>query len=117
MEEKALSNTTIALMAATALFYDALQVVLAYVFAGWLVMPIFYLHFTVWFWMKGLKFFQMKRAPTVAIGSLLEFVTFGIIPSFTFIVLRVSLDYRIREVLPESVNKVISSTPGFKKVA
>jgi len=117
MDRKSLSNTTIALMTATALFYDALQALLSYIFMGWLIMPIFYLHFSVWFWMRGLKFFRMKRAPTMVVGSLLEFISAGIIPSFTFMVLRIALDYRVREILPESVNKLVSSTPGPKKVA
>ena len=53
----------------------------------------------------------------MVVGSLLEFISAGIIPSFTFMVLRIALDYRVREILPESVNKLVSSTPGPKKVA
>jgi len=99
-EKKGLNNTTIALMASVALFYDTLQVLLALIFMGWLIIPIAYLTFFVWFRMRGLKFLSLKRAPTLGIGLFLEFISAGIIPSITFSVLRTALDYKIKKNIP-----------------
>jgi len=98
--KKELSNATIVLMTSVALFYDALQWLLAYILMGWLLIPIFYLTFIVWFRMRGVKFLTLKRAPTLAVGAILETITVGIIPGFTFIVLRTALDYKIKKIAP-----------------
>ena len=98
LEKKGLNNTTIALMVSVALFYDTLQVLLALIFIGWLIIPIAYLTFFVWFRMRGLKFLSLKRAPTLGIGVFLEFISAGIIPSITFSVLRTALDYKIKKI-------------------
>ena len=97
-EKKGLNNTTIALMVSVALFYDTLQVLLALIFIGWLIIPIAYLTFFVWFRMRGLKFLSLKRAPTLGIGVFLEFISVGIIPSITFSVLRTALDYKVKKI-------------------
>jgi hypothetical protein len=101
-DKKELDSTVIVFMTVVALFYDTLQWLLAFVFMGWLVIPIAYLNFWLWFRMRGLKFFSLKRAPTLGIGAFLEFISLGIIPSITFTVLRVALDYKIKKVIPGS---------------
>lgn len=101
-EKKELDNTTIALMAAVALFYDALQALLAIVFMGWLIIPVAYLTFFVWFKFHGLSFFTLKRAPSMGVGVFLEFISAGIIPSITFNVLRCALDYKVKKAIPLS---------------
>lgn len=104
-------------MVGVALFYDALQALLSWLGIGWLIIPVAYGHFWLWFRMHGLKFFSMKRAPSLGVGVLLEFVTAGIIPSITLNVLRVALDYKVKKVLPTSIEKVASPTSSLKKAA
>ncbi|GEM_PF-4132983 len=103
-EKKGLDNATIALMTAVALFYDVLQILLALIFLGWLILPIAYLTFFVWFKIHGLNFLSLKRAPTIGVGFLLEFISAGIIPAITFAVLRVALDSKMK--------KIIGKIPG-----
>ena len=103
-EQKELKNSTIALMASVALFYDVLQWLLAFIFMGWLVIPIAYLTFWMWFRTRGVKFFTLKRAPSMGVGVFLEILSAGIIPSITFNVLRCALDYKVK--------KVLSQVPG-----
>ena len=92
-KEKSLKTTTVVFMIVVAFFYDVIQILLSWIGVGWLIMPVFYLHFYVWFKMHGVKFFTMKRAPYAGIGLLLETVTAGILPAFTFLVLRIALDF------------------------
>jgi len=101
-KEKGLKNTTIGLMTGVALFYDALQALFAWMGLGWLIIPIAYGHFWLWFRFHSVKFFTPKRAPSVGIGVALEAVTAGVIPSITFNVLRCALDYKIRKAVPIS---------------
>ncbi|KKQ83508.1 MAG: hypothetical protein UT07_C0003G0008 [Parcubacteria group bacterium GW2011_GWB1_38_8] len=116
-EKKELSTTTITFMVLVALFYDTLQFVLSWIGVGWLIIPIAYLTFFIWFKMCGLNFLSLKRAPTLGIGGLLEIASAGIIPSFTFIVLRISLDYKIRKSLPINTREKTLSASEFKKTA
>src|SRR3989344_8869085 len=96
-EKKGLNNTTIVFMIVVALFYDVLQWFLAFVFMGWLVIPVAYLTFLVWFQMHGVSFFTLKRTPSLGVGMFLEFISAGIIPSITFNVLRAALDYKVKK--------------------
>ncbi len=100
--KKSLSNTTIGLMVGVALFYDVLQWFLAFIFMGWIVIPIAYLTFLLWFQMHGLRFFTSKRATSMGVGAFLEFVSAGIVPSITFNVLLVALDYKVKKLVPGS---------------
>lgn len=92
-----LKNTTIGLMVAVALFYDILSGVLAVIFMGWLVVPLFYLHFWFWFRLHGVSFFSMKRAPTHLIGFAAEALTAGIAPAMTAIVARVAVMTKLQD--------------------
>lgn len=100
-EKKGLNDSTIALMASVAFFYDILQAFLSPFLIGLLIIPITYLHFIVWFWMHGLNFLSLKRAPTIGIGCFLEIISAGIAPSFTFTVLRIGLDSRLKNFAPK----------------
>lgn len=122
--EKGLESWKIALMVSVALFYDVVQILLSWIGFGWLIMPIFYLHFWMWFKMNGVKFFTMKRASYAGVGLILETLTAGILPAFTFLVLRICLDYKIKKTLDKipaaetfgrAVSGNITSTPGAKK--
>ena len=96
-EHKGLKKTTIGLMCGVALFYDVLQILLSWIGIGWLIIPIFYLHFWLWFKIHGIKFFTMKRAKSLGIGAFLEFITAGIAPAFFVNVLTIALDYKVKE--------------------
>src|SRR3989344_689857 len=95
-KKKGLTTAKIVLMTVVALFYDAIQALFVWMGAGLIIMPIFYLHFWLWFRLNGVKFISMKRWGTVAAGTILETVTAGAIPAFTLIVLRTALDDKIK---------------------
>jgi len=103
-----LTSTTITLMVVVALFYDAVQVVLSWIGVGWLIMPVFYLHFWMWFRFHGMKFFTMKRAKGLGVGGIIEFLTAGIAPAFFINVLIIALDYKIKEKVPfaDKIDKI-----------
>src|SRR3989344_837684 len=83
-QKKELSNGIIALMVTVAFFYDVLQIALSWIGVGFLIIPFFYLHFWLWFRLRGVKFISLKRASTLSIGAALEFLTAGIIPGVSF---------------------------------
>lgn len=98
-KEKGLTNTTIGLMVTVALFLDVLQVLLNFLLMGWLVPIFFYGIFWLWFRMRGLSFFSLKRAPTLGIGAVIELIPWvDDLPMFTFTVVRIALDYKIKKV-------------------
>lgn len=102
MNEPKLKGHTIVLMVCVALFYDILQLLLY-----WLMIPVFYLTYYIWFKMHGINFLTMKRAPIQASGAALEIISAGLIPAFTFIVLRVALDYKIKEISSGKVTNLM----------
>ncbi len=104
-ENKGLSNSTIGLMVAVALFFDTIQALLTPIAIGYFVPLISYPTFWLWFRLHGLSFFTMKRAPTLGIGALLEIIPgIDVIPAFTFTVIRVALDSRFK---PASTDAII----------
>ena len=98
MQQQGLKSSTIGLMAGVALLYDVIQILLSWIGIGWLIIPIFYLHYWLWFGMHGVKFFTAKRARSLGIGALLEVFTAGIAPAFFVNVLTVALDAKIKQV-------------------
>ena len=97
---KGLSSTTIAFMVGVALFYDVLQILLDLLAVGWIITPIAYLTFIVWFKIHRLSFLSLKRAPTLGVGALLEIFSAGLIPAITFTVLRIALDQKLKKLTP-----------------
>ncbi len=94
-------------MVAVALFYDVLQILFSWLGLGWLIIPLAYGHFSLWFKMRGLKFFTVKRGWWFGIGIPLEAATAGIFPSITGNVLRSALDYKLKKALP--ISSIIKS--------
>lgn len=118
-EKKGLDNTTIALMISVALFYDALQVLLAFIFLGWLVGIFAGLTFYLWFKSRGLSFMKPKRFLTFGIASIIEMfpiIPLSVLPAWTLAIVILALDSKIKKILPTSVQKA-TSTPKFKKAA
>ena len=93
-----LKTPIIALMVAVAFFYDLLQILFSYIGLGWLIIPVAYGTFILWFRTYKKNFLSLKRAPTLAGGAILELFSAGIIPSITYTVLRVALDSKIKKI-------------------
>lgn len=109
-QNKGLKSSTIWLMTGVALLFDAIQAALSYLFLGWLMIPVFYMTYWMWFKMNGVKFLTLKRAPTQAIGGILEVISAGIIPAFTFIVARVALTSKMEEISSSHPNVIDIAT-------
>lgn len=100
-ESKGLGNTTLILMISTAIFFDVLQWLLAFVFMDWFVSIFAFLTFYVWYKMRGLKFTTVKRAGTMASAFIVEIVPFlAMLPAWTTAVVILGLDSKIKKVVP-----------------
>lgn len=100
-QQPGLKNTTIGLMVAVALFFDVLQWVLVFIVMDWIVAWIFFPMYWLWFKMHGIAFISMKRAPTLAGGTLIEMIPgLDVLPAYTLIVVRVCLDNKIKAAVP-----------------
>ena len=103
-EKKTLKTSTIGLMAAVAIFFDTLQALLTFIMMGWLVPPVAYGTFWLWFKFQGLDFFTLKRAPSMGIGVLLEMVPgLDVLPAITFNVVRAALDTKFKEEISDKI--------------
>lgn len=120
MEEKkkGLNSSTIGLMIGVALFFDTLQALLTPLFMWWIVPPIFYATFWLWFKMNGLSFFSMKRGSTIAIGAFLEIIPgIDVIPAMTFTVIRIALDNKFKEATSNAIiERVVKRTTKSEDV-
>ncbi len=100
-KEKGLTVTTIWLMIAVAFFFDTIQALLTPIIIGYFVPVVSYPTFWLWFKMKGLDFFSLKRAPTLGIGALVELIPgLDLLPAFTFTVARIALTNKFQSVVP-----------------
>lgn len=107
-------------MISVAFFYDVLQWLLTFILMGWLVGIFAGLTFYVWFKLRGLSFMKPKRFFTFGTVSIIEmfpFLPLSALPAWTAAIVILALDSKIKKVLPPSVQKAVSSTPGLKKVA
>jgi|SRR3989344_9617789 len=104
-EKKGLDNTTIVFMICVALFYDALQVLLALIFMGWLVSIFALLTFYTWFKIRGLNFVRPKRAGLLGGGFIIELIPIiNILPAWTLAIVLLALDSKIK--------KIVGNIPG-----
>src|SRR3989344_6645250 len=60
-KEKRLKTTTVWLMIGTALFFDALQILLDFLLIGWLVTIFAAMTFWLWFKLHGYSFMKPQR--------------------------------------------------------
>lgn len=98
---KGLGNTTLVLMFSTAIFFDVLQWLLAFLFMDWLVSIFAFLTFYVWFKMRGLKFATAKRTGTMAGAFIVEIVPFlAMLPAWTSAIVILGLDSKVKKVAP-----------------
>lgn len=103
-EEKGLSNITVGLMVIVALICDMIQIVIQIApVVGQIIAAIInvftFLIFLIWFGVHGVRFAKPKRLLTFGGGTLVEFMSLGILPTWTIAVLIVSLDARVGKVV------------------
>lgn len=102
-KEKGLKSTTVVLMITVALFFDALQALLTFIFMGWLAGFFAGLTFYLWFRIHGISFMKPKRLATFGGTALIEFIPFlSVIPAWTFAVAYLALDSKIKKIIPKS---------------
>lgn len=101
-EKKGLDNTTIALMISVALFYDALQWLLGWIFMGWLASIFAGLTFYTWFKIRGMSFVKPKRFLTFGGSFLIELIPVvgDILPTWTASITYLALDSKLKKVAP-----------------
>jgi|SRR3989344_5618062 len=100
-KEKGLKATTVVLMIAVALFFDALQTLLTFIFMGWLVGIFAGLTFYLWFKLHGVSFMKPKRLATFGGTALIEVIPFlSVIPAWTFAVSYLALSSKLQAVIP-----------------
>ncbi len=96
--EPKLTNITIALIVSTAVFFDVLQWVMAFVFLDWLVGFFAFLTFWLWFKLKGISFATPKRGATIGASALIEVTPWlSALPAWTLAVSIIILDVKIKE--------------------
>ncbi len=102
---KELSNNTIFLMVATAIFFDVLQIALALIALDWLVGIFGFLTFFVWFKLNGISFWSPKRAAAMSSAAILEAFPFlSSLPTWTAAVAIITLDTKAKQVAKKSLN-------------
>ena len=101
-KEKGLKNHTIILMVAVALFFDALQWLLGFIFMGWLVSIFAWLTFYVWFKINGISFMKPKRFITFGGSFIIELIPVvgDVLPTWTAAITYLALDSKIKKIVP-----------------
>ncbi|MDO8424127.1 MAG: hypothetical protein Q7S54_00765 [bacterium] len=102
-EKKGLNNTTIALMICVAVFFDVLQVLLSFLWLGWLAGIFAGLTFWLWFRMHGISFMKPKRFLTFGGASLIEVIPIpflAALPAWTAAVSYLALSSKLQEIVP-----------------
>lgn len=100
--KKGLTNQTIIFMLAVALFFDALQTLLAFIFMDWLVSIFAGLTFYLWFKIKGMSFMKPKRLAAFGGASLVEMIpALAVLPAWTASIAYLAIDSKIKKVVPK----------------
>ena len=101
-DKKGLDNATIALMIGVALFFDALQWLLGWIFMGWLASIFAGLTFYVWFKIRGMSFMKPKRLGVFGGSFIVELIPVvgDILPTWTAAITYLALDSKIKKVVP-----------------
>jgi hypothetical protein len=100
MTEKDLKKHTVVLMIVTALFFDLLQWLLAFVVMDWLVGIVACPVFVVWFWFYGVKFVSPKRLATLGGTFIIEAIPLlSTLPVWTGAVVVIILDHKAKRLL------------------
>lgn len=107
-KEKGLKNWEVALMIATALFFDALNALLNLIFMGWVVSIFAFLTFYVWFKIKGIHFMTPKRFTAMWGGFIFELIpALSVLPGWTVAVAFLALEKKVVEKLPAGARTLL----------
>ena len=99
-KEKGLKDGTVALMIATALFFDALQVLLDFLLMGWTVTIFGGFTFWLWFKLHGYSFMKPKRLAGSVVTILTDMVPVLGWLSWTIAISIFVLKNKVQEVVP-----------------
>lgn len=115
-EKKELKNTTIALMVGTAVFFDVLQWLLAFILMDWLAGFFAFLTFYVWFKIYGMNFMTPKRVATMGTALIIEVIpVLAALPAWTGAVAILILDYKAKRVLSTTTATTTTKRPALPK--
>ncbi len=92
------------LMIGTAIFFSALQWLLAFIFMGWLVAIYAYLTFFVWYKIRGVMFLERAGAKIASwvVGFIISVFSNGIVPGIIFSVFATIALVKFEDKLVES---------------
>ncbi|MDB5266770.1 MAG: hypothetical protein JWN89_585 [Parcubacteria group bacterium] len=99
MEKGQISNTMSVLLIGLALFFDGVQVLMTFLFLGWLVGLVAFMTFWLLFKLLGISFATPKRAGIMGGGFIIEMIPFiSALPAWTLAVTLIILDTKIKKV-------------------
>ena len=94
-------------MVSVALFFDALQWLLSFVFMHWLATIFAYMTFGLWFYLKGIKLMTPKRLSTIGGTFILEIIPFiAVFPAITAMVVITILDVKAKKIISATEEKL-----------
>ncbi len=109
-EEKEIKSHTVVFMIAVAVFFDFLQILLGFIYMGWVVGIFAGLTFYVWFKFYNISFTKPKRILAFGGASLLEIIPvpfLASIPAWTAAVSYLALSKKLKKVIPgEGITKL-----------
>jgi len=114
-KERGLKTSTIVFMIVVAVFFDLLQWALVFIFMGWLAGIFAGLTFYVWFKTYGISFMKPKKALAMGGGFIIEMLpVISSLPAWTAAVTVITLDSKLKKVLPPSLAKTANVLEGKK---
>lgn len=114
-DSKELSSITIALMVGTAVFFDVLQWLMAFIFMDWLVGLFAFMTFWLWFKLNGISFMTPKRGATMGVSALIEMIPFlSALPAWIFAVTVIALDTKAKKIVSTAAGQVEDSNSNKK---
>lgn len=100
-KEKGLKHATVILMIGTAVFFDVLQWLMAFILMDWAVGFFAYLTFFVWFRMHGISFMKPKRLLVMGGSALIEMIpVVSALPAWTAAVTYLAMESKIKSAIP-----------------
>ncbi len=102
-KERELSAVTITFMIAVTFFFDVLQVLLSFIYLGWVVGIFAGLTFFTWFMSYRISFMRPKRFMAMGGASLIEMLPIpflAALPGWTIAVAYLALSKKIKKVIP-----------------
>ena len=108
-KEAGLKSTTVVLMIIVAIFFDALQFLLGFIYMGWLAGIFAGLTFYLWFKIHGISFMKPKRFLAFGGASLIEMIPIPFLadlPAWTAAVSYLALSKKVGIGTGEGITKL-----------